>query len=127
MASPKVIFGTGIFTRDAGFDSPEDVQPWLDVLLKNKAEGRVSEVDMATAVWSPEAERLLGPLQFGSHFAIGAKLLRNGGVPSTSAKEKVMAQAKEILSRLGVKQVKRPFLTGALLPVLSGRLTNPVE
>lgn len=97
---PKLIFGAGLFTKDNGINSAEDVKRWLEILLQNKP--LVNEVD--TAFVYQTSEGFLGELQFPSQFAIGTKL--PGGIsPQPSSKEVIIAQAKESLRKLGAEQV----------------------
>lgn len=103
MATLKLIFGAGMFTKVHGFNSADDVKPWLDALLENKAKGLVTEVDTAAAY--QQSEGFLGQLKFGSHFAIGTKLFGGSRPDQPSTKENVIAQAKESLAKLHVNQV----------------------
>lgn len=103
MAAVKLIFGAGMFVKDHGCNSAEDVKPWLDTLLENKAKGLVNEVDTAAAY--QQSEIYLGELNFGSHFAIGTKLFGGSNPHQPSTKDNVIAQAKESLARLKISQV----------------------
>lgn len=103
MATPKLMFGAGLFTKDNGYNSAEDTRPWLDALLESKAEGLLAEID--TAAIYQQSEEYLGRLQFGSHFAIDTKVFGGSNPHQPATKEAVIAQARGSLSRLGVKQV----------------------
>jgi hypothetical protein len=108
MATPKLIFGAGLLNKDHGFDSAEDVKPWLEVLLESKK--LVSEVD--TSILYRQSEEYLGQLKFGSHFAIATKLPGESKPDELATKETVIAQAKGSLRRLCVYQVFCCLSTG---------------
>lgn len=101
MTTPKLIFGAGLFTKDQGYNSVNDVEPWLEVLLESKH--LVSEID--TALLYQPSEEYLGRLQFGSHFAISTKLPGVAKPDQPATKATVIAQTNESLSKLGVEQV----------------------
>lgn len=108
MPAPKLIFGAGLFTSEWGYSSAEDVKPWLDVLLDNKAKGLVSEIDTAAAY--QQSEGYLGDLKFPSHFAIGTKIFGGSHPVQPSTKENVIAQAKDSLAKLGAQQIDILFI-----------------
>lgn len=64
-STPKLIFGAGLFTKDNGYKSAEDVKPWLYILLESKAKGLVGAIDTAAAY--QQSEEYLGRLDFGLH------------------------------------------------------------
>lgn len=101
MTAPRLIFGAGLFTKDQGFHSIEDVKPWLDALRESKH--LVNEID--TSALYMQSEEYLGWLKFGSEFAIGTKLPGLFKPDQLSTKEAVIAQTKESLRKLGVEQV----------------------
>lgn len=109
MAIPKLVFGANLFTKDNGFKSAEDVKPWFDALLESKAKGLVSEIDTAAAY--QQSEEYLGRLEFGSSFALATKVPGGSSPQQPATKEAVIAQAKESLSKLRVKQVICSSLT----------------
>lgn len=100
MSPTKLIFGAGLFTKDQGCNSVDDVKPWLDALVKSKH--LVGEIN--TSAMYQQSEEYLGQLNFGAHFAIDTKLPGQFGPPAT--KETVIAQAKASLSKLGVEKVR---------------------
>lgn len=108
MTTPKLIFGAGLFTKEYGYNSTEDVKPWLDVLLEDKAKGLVSEIDTAAAY--QQSEGYLGELKFPSNFAIGTKVFGGANPAQPSTKDAVIAQAKDSLSKLGVQQIDVLFI-----------------
>ncbi|KAG6355035.1 hypothetical protein INS49_004116 [Diaporthe citri] len=108
MPAPKLIFGAGLFTKDYGYNSAEDVKPWLDVLLDNKAKGLVNEIDTAAAY--QQSEGYLGELKFPSHFEIGTKVFGGANPAQPATKDAVVAQAKDSLSKLGVQQIDILFI-----------------
>lgn len=103
MAAVKLIFGAGMFTKDHGFNSAEDVKPWLDTLQENKTKGLVNEIDTAAAY--QQSEVYLGQLNFGSHFAIGTKLFGGSNPYQPSTRDNIIAQAKDSLAKLKISQV----------------------
>lgn len=103
MAAVKLIFGAGLFVKDHGFNSAEDVKPWLETLQESKAKGLVNEIDTAAAY--QQSEIYLGELGFGSQFAIGTKLFGGANPHQPSTKDDVIAQAKESLAKLKISQV----------------------
>lgn len=116
----KLIFGAGMFTKAHGFNSPEDVKPWLDVLLENKSRGLITEVDTAAAY--KDSEVFLGQLKFGSHFAIGTKLPGGSRPDQASTKKNVISQAKESLTKLDINQVD--YLSSQLIPSEEGPINT---
>ena len=98
MAAPKLVFGAGLFTKDHGFNSNEDVKPWLDVLLDNKAKGLVNEIDTAAAY--QQSEGYLGELKFPSLFEIGTKVFGGAHPAQPPTKDAVITQAKDSLSKV---------------------------
>lgn len=101
MSRPKLIFGAGLFTKDQGFNSVEDVKPWFDTLLESRL--LVNEID--TSALYQQSEEYLGQLNFGSHFDISTKLPGQIKLDQPATKETVIAQTKESLNKLDVKKV----------------------
>jgi hypothetical protein len=103
MGIPKVFFGAGLFAKEQGYGSVEDIKPWLDVLMESKS--IISGIDSAVAY--RECEEWLGELKVGSQLGLRiATKLSGGAHPALVAtKENVLAQAKESLGKLGVEQV----------------------
>ena len=99
----RIYFGAGIFLKDLDYNSAEDVRPWLDVLLENK--DIISGLD--SAVVYGECEEWLGQLDVGSQYGFPVSTKLPGGVHPflVSNKENILAQARESLSKVGVKQV----------------------
>jgi hypothetical protein len=99
----KIYFGAGVFMKDLGFTSAEDVKPWLDALLENK--GIINGLDSAVAYC--DCEVWLGQLDVGSQYGFPVSTKLPGGVHPflVSNKENILAQARESLSKVGVKQV----------------------
>ncbi|KAI7786124.1 aflatoxin biosynthesis ketoreductase nor-1 [Diaporthe eres] len=56
MSPTKLIFGAGLFTKDQGCNSVDDVNPWLDALVKSKY--LVGEID--TSAMYQQSEEYLG-------------------------------------------------------------------
>ncbi|KAG8158155.1 hypothetical protein KVR01_011916 [Diaporthe batatas] len=108
MPAPKLIFGSGLFTKEHGYGSAQDCKPWLDVLLDNKAKGLINEIDTAAAY--QQCEGYLGDLKFTSHFEIGTKVFGGAHPAQPATKDAVIAQAKDSLSKLGVQQIDILFI-----------------
>ncbi|KAI1870440.1 uncharacterized protein JN550_005368 [Neoarthrinium moseri] len=108
MSAPKIYFGAGLFSKDQGYNSAEEIKPWLAVLSESK--NIISSID--TAVAYRECEEWLGQLKVDtqSGFPIDTKL--TGGVhPALVAtKVNVIAQARESLSKTGAKQFGTLYL-----------------
>ena len=103
MSAPKIYFGAGLFMRDQGYNSAEDIKPWLAPLLESK--DMICGID--SAVVYGESEEWLGHLGMGTQygFSIDTKLTGGGHSTLLSTKENVIAQANESLTKLGIKQV----------------------
>ncbi|KAI4596290.1 hypothetical protein KJ359_005419 [Pestalotiopsis sp. 9143b] len=108
MSTPKIYFGTGLFSKDQGYNSAEDIKPWLDTLSENK--DIISGLDSAVAY--QECEEWLGQLQAGSQYGFTIDTKVTGGLHPVLAatKENVIAQAKESLTKVGVNQFGTLFL-----------------
>lgn len=104
MSMMRIDFGAGVFMPDLGFESADDVRPWLDLLLESKdiANG------LDSAVAYGECEEWLGQLNVGSQYGFAVSTKLPGGVHPTqvSNKENILAQARHSLSKVGVKQVR---------------------
>lgn len=115
MSMPRVYFGAGLLAKEHGYNSAEEVRPWLDVLLDNK--DIISGLDSAAAYH--ECEQWLGQLNVGSQYGFPVVTKLPGGFHpvQVSNKETVIAQAKESLNKLGIKQVSATLrlLRGASL------------
>lgn len=101
MPSPKLIFGSGLLTKEHGINSAQDCKPWLNALLDNK--GLINEIDTAAAY--QQCEGYLGDLKFPSHFEVSTKVFGGAHPAQPASKDAVIAQAKDSLSKLGVQQV----------------------
>lgn len=103
MGMPRIYFGAGLLAKDHGYNSAEEVRPWLDALLDNK--DIISGLDSAAAYY--ECEQWLGQLNVGSQYGFPVMTKLPGGFHpvQVSNKENVIAQAKESLNKLGIKQV----------------------
>lgn len=99
----RIDFGAGIFLKEQGFTSADDVRPWLDLLLENN--DVVNGLDSAVAY--DECEEWLGQLNVGSQYGFRVSTKLPGGIHPTqvSSKENILAQARYSLSKVGVKQV----------------------
>lgn len=99
----RIDFGAGIFLKEQGFTSADDVRPWLDLLLENK--DVVNRLDSAVAY--DECEEWLGQLNVGSKYGFRVSTKLPGGIHPTqvSSEENILAQARYSLSKVGVKQV----------------------
>lgn len=108
MGALKIFFGAGLFSKDQGFKSAEDVRSWLDALVESK--NIISGIDSAVAY--RECEEWLGQPKAGSQygFPIATKLTGGAHPALVAAKDKVIAQAKESLSKLGVEELDILFL-----------------
>ncbi|ROW03047.1 hypothetical protein VMCG_05701 [Cytospora schulzeri] len=108
MSSPKIYFGAGLFAKERGYNSAEDIKPWLDVLMESK--DILGGID--SAVTYRECEEWLGELKIGSQYGIPvATKLTGGAHPALVAtKDNVIAQARESLSKIGVEQLDILFL-----------------
>ncbi|KAF7539436.1 hypothetical protein G7054_g2173 [Neopestalotiopsis clavispora] len=87
MSAPKIYFGAGLFMRDQGYNSGEDIKPWLAPLLESK--------DIICGMTAPSSM---------------VKLTGGGHSTLLSTKENVIAQANESLTKLGIKQFGILFL-----------------
>ncbi|KAF3020943.1 hypothetical protein E8E14_005738 [Neopestalotiopsis sp. 37M] len=108
MGAPKIYFGAGLFSKDQGYNSAEDIKPWLAALSESK--DVLSGLDSAVAY--RECEEWLGQLQVGPRygFTVDTKLTGGAHPGLVATKDNVIAQAKESLSKVGVKQFGILFL-----------------
>ncbi|KAI1880168.1 hypothetical protein JX265_001789 [Neoarthrinium moseri] len=108
MSAPKIYFGAGLFSKDQGYNSVEEIKPWLAVLSESKS--IISSID--TAVTYRECEEWLGQLkvdaQFG--FPIDTKLTGGPHPALVATKDNIIAQARESLSKTGAKQFGTLYL-----------------
>ncbi|ETS86724.1 hypothetical protein PFICI_00552 [Pestalotiopsis fici W106-1] len=102
MSAPKIFFGAGLFNKNHGYNSADDIKPWLEPLLESK--DIISGIDSAVAY--QECEEWLGQIKLGSQygFSIDTKLSGGGHPALVATKENVIAQAKESLSKIGIEQ-----------------------
>lgn len=111
MSTPKIYFGTGLFSKDQAYNSAEDIKPWLDTLSENK--DIISGLDSAVAY--QECEEWLGQLQAGPQYGFTIDTKVTGGLHPVLAATRgnVIAQAKESLTKVGVNQASPSCMEGA--------------
>jgi aflatoxin B1 aldehyde reductase len=108
MSTPKIFFGAGLFSKDQGFSSAEDIEPWFDALSEYKE--IISGIDSAVAY--RECETWLGQAQIGPKYGFPVDTKLTGGAHPTlvATKENVISQGRESLQKIGVKQISILFL-----------------
>jgi hypothetical protein len=79
MSAPKIYFGAGLFMRDQGYNSAEDIKPWLAPLLESK--DMICGID--SAVVYGESEEWLGHLGMGTQYGFSIDTKLTGGGHST--------------------------------------------
>ncbi|ROV96064.1 hypothetical protein VPNG_09125 [Cytospora leucostoma] len=108
MSAPKIFFGAGLFSKEHGHNSAEDIKPWLDALVESK--NIISGIDSAVAY--RDCEEWLGQLRVGSQYGLPIDTKLSGGAhPALVAtKDNVITQARESLRQIGVDQINILFL-----------------
>lgn len=99
MTGAKLVFGAALLSSAGGFQSAEDIKPFLDTI----EEVGIKTID--TAQIYNESEPWLGENNASSRFIIDTKH-PGGAIPTTPAtKDVIIADGKESLKKLATNQV----------------------